>query len=63
MNAKQIAKMFGCTEDQARAQYARNAAQLAGMQHKARTSQRKVNGYTADELGKMAAKMYRAATE
>ena len=50
MDAKNIAKMFGCTEEQAKAQYARNAAQLAEMEAKAASTGRKVNGFTAQQL-------------
>lgn len=53
MDAKKIAKMFGCTEEQAKAQYARNAAQLAEMEAKANSIGRKVNGFTAQQLANL----------
>jgi hypothetical protein len=49
-----VAAFFGCTEDQARAAYARNAAQLAKMAAKAHATGRKVNGYTERELSERA---------
>jgi hypothetical protein len=45
-----VAKLFGCTEAQARAQYAANAEQLASLATKAERSGKKVNGYTAEQL-------------
>jgi len=45
-----IAKVMRCSVPQLRSQYAKNSAQLATMLHKAVTTGRKVNGYTADEL-------------
>lgn len=55
MDAKTVARIFGCTEEQARAAYARNATQLATMRDKAIRTRRKVNGYTAEELARHAA--------
>ena len=49
-NPAQIAGLLGCTEAQIRAQFAQNAKQLAAMADKAKTTGRKVNGYTAEEL-------------
>lgn len=48
-----VAQVMGCTVEQLRNQHARNANQLAGMLHKAVTTGKKVNGYTADELRKL----------
>lgn len=50
MTTHQIAKIFGCTEDQVRAQFLANANQLAKMRAKAVKTGKKVNGYTAAEL-------------
>ena len=55
MEVKAIAKMFGCTEDQVRSQFAKNAEQLRAMQAKANLCGKRVNGYTADEHARMAA--------
>ena len=63
MNAKRAALMFGCTEEQARAQYAKNAEQLAGMAAKAHRTGRKVNGYAARELSKRAMRYRDFATK
>lgn len=49
-NAKQIASLFGCTEDQVRNLKKRNAEQLTKMAIKAEVSGQKVNGYTAQQL-------------
>lgn len=46
----EIARQFGCTPDQVRAQFAKNADQMAKMAEKARSTTRKVNGYTAEQL-------------
>jgi hypothetical protein len=56
-SADVVAERFGCAPAQARRQYARNAEQLRGMCERALETGRKVNGYTADELARMAAKM------
>lgn len=47
---EQIAKIFGCTPAQLTSSYAKNAAQLALMLHKAVTTGKKVNGFTAEQL-------------
>lgn len=56
-DADVVAKRFGCSLAQARRQYARNAEQLRGMRDRALETGGKVNGYTAGELARMAAKM------
>lgn len=56
-----IAKVMGCTVEQLRSQHAKNATQLALMLHKAVTSGRKVNGYTADQLREMHLKAHKRA--
>lgn len=50
----QIAKIFGCTEQQVRKQFASNAKQLSSMASKAQRTSRKVNGFTAEQLCRMA---------
>lgn len=60
---EQIAKQFGCTSEQVRQQFARNARSLATMADKAKQRGRKVNGYTASELSAMARKMKRRSRE
>ena len=55
MNANIVAAFFGCTAEQARAQYARGAEVLDGMADKAARTGRKVNGYTEAELRAKAA--------
>ncbi len=52
---EQIASRFGCTPEQVRAQFARNAEGLAKMLARAESTGRKVNGYTADQLRQMVA--------
>ena len=47
---EQIVKVLGCTVDQLRSQNAKNAAQLALMLHKAVTTGRKVNNFTAEQF-------------
>ena len=54
--ADKVAALFGCTPEQARALYARNADQLQKMADKAHKTSRKVNGYTAQQLDASAAK-------
>lgn len=54
MNAEKIAARFNCTPEQVRAQYRRNAVQLAAMAERARKTGKRVNGYTADELDERA---------
>ena len=57
----QVAKVFGCTVEQARAQMKANAAQLRALRIRAESTGRKVNGYTAAQLAERAAKMEAAA--
>lgn len=56
MTQQQMAKFFGCTVDQLRAQYAANAAATAKMLAKAVQTGKKVNGYTAVQLEILLAK-------
>lgn len=56
-----IAKVLGCTVEQLTGQHAKNAAQLALMLHKATTTGRKVNGFTADQLRVMYRKSHARA--
>lgn len=42
--------VFGCTPEQAKRLFAKNAAGLGEMANKAERTGRKVNGYTANEL-------------
>ena len=56
-----IAKVMGCTVEQLTSQYAKNAAQLAVMLHKAVTTGRKVNGYTAEQLRELHTKAQKRA--
>lgn len=49
-----MAKILGCTPDQIKTQLAKNARQLRGMQSKAIATGKKVNGYSASDLGAMA---------
>lgn len=55
MNPQIVAAVFGCTAEQARAQYLKGAAVLDGMAEKAERTGKRVNGYTADKLRAMAA--------
>lgn len=48
MNAIETARIFGCTVEQAKAQYLRNSVQMQKMADKAKATGRKVNGATAD---------------
>lgn len=61
MTPSQIAAIFGCTEDQARAQLEANAKQLREMEGRAAATGRKYRGYTADQLAKQAAAFEAAA--
>ena len=58
---EQIVKVLGCTVDQLRSQNAKNAAQLALMLHKAVTTGRKVNNFTAEQLREMYRKSHERA--
>lgn len=55
------ARMLGSTVAQLKKQYARNAVQLRKMWHKAVTSGKKVNGYTAAQLRARAAEFEKLA--
>jgi hypothetical protein len=61
MNTTTVAKLFGCTEEQAQRQYEKNAKQLGEMAAKAERTGRKVNGYTAGDLRFMESKMLACA--
>lgn len=50
----QVCAFLGCTEEQAKAQFRKNAAQLRKMEAIARAKGRKVSNFTADELASMA---------
>ncbi len=58
---EQIAKIFGCTVEQARAQMAANAKQLRALESRAITTSRKVRGYTSSQLTALADGMEAAA--
>lgn len=58
---EQTAKVLGCTVAQLTSQYAKNAAQLALMLHRAVTSGKKINGFTADQLRVMHRTAYEKA--
>jgi hypothetical protein len=60
-NANLSAALLGCSVEQAKRQFAKNAAQLASMADKATATDRRVNGYTAEELRGMASD-YQAAS-
>ena len=55
-STQQIAAMLGCTPDQVRAQFTRNAVVLRKQEAKARATGRKVGGNTADQWADFAAK-------
>lgn len=57
----QIAAMFGCSVEQARAQLLANAQQMAGMAAKARAAGKRLRGYTAEQLEANAAAYAAAA--
>lgn len=63
MSIEQMAARFRCTTDQIRAQFKRNADDLAAMAAVAERKGRKVNGYTAAELRAKSAKMAARAAE
>ena len=54
MNAEQVARLFGCTVEQAKALYAKNAAQLSSMARTSKATGRKVNNYTEATLRRLA---------
>jgi hypothetical protein len=60
---QQLASRYGVTADRIREQFARNAAGLRQMQGKAERTGRRVNGYTAEQLGTLAASMEARAAE
>lgn len=47
---EQVAAFFGCTPEQVRAQFRKNAVQLSVMAAKSRRTGRKANLYTAEQL-------------
>lgn len=49
-NVERSARAFGCTVDQARVMFRKNAFKLMEMHEKAVRTGKKVNGYTAQEL-------------
>jgi len=49
-NAERSAKAFGCTIEQAKAMFAKNAIGCRSMLERAVRTGKKVNGYTADQL-------------
>lgn len=49
-----VAKMFGANVENVRAQYRKNAAQLESMADEAEKSGKKVNGYAAGDLRRLA---------
>lgn len=51
---EQVCAFLGCTEEQAKAQFRKNAAQLRQMEAIARAKGRKVSNFTADQLASMA---------
>lgn len=51
---ERTARIFGCTVEQASAQFFANAAGLRAMERTARSIGVMVNGYTADQLAAMA---------
>ena len=55
MNANQVANRFGCTVEQARVLYEKNAHQLQSMANKAKRTGRNVNNYTSAQLDQHAA--------
>lgn len=50
MTISKTAKLFGCTEEQARAQYAANIVQLRAMLDTVRKTGNNVRGYNAEQL-------------
>lgn len=59
----QVAALFGCTIEQARAQMTANAAGLRKMEAKARATGKKHSGFTADQLAERAGAFERAAAQ
>lgn len=58
-----IARMFGCSAEQVRAQFSANGAILAKMTESAIRSGRKVHGYSAAELASIASEQMRRSGE
>jgi len=57
MNASTTSSIFICTPAQAETQMRKNLAGLQSMEQKARSTGRRVNGCTAEELAGMIAKL------
>lgn len=57
MTTKDIAKAFGCTEEQLKAQYAANAARMRLLLEKAKSTGKPVRGFTEAELAERVAKL------
>ena len=60
-SAERTAKTFGCTIEQAKRQFAKNAKGLREMADKAKRTGKKVNGYTEAELSLSAAQYLEAS--
>ena len=58
-----VAAMFGVPAERVRTQYLRNAAQLEAMAAKSESIGRPVNGYSAENLRKLAASAKAKANE
>ena len=54
MTNEQVAKFFGCTPEQVKAQFSRNAAELSNMADQAMLTGKPVSHYTEAQLRKMA---------
>lgn len=50
---KEAAELFGVSEERIKQQYAENAKGLQNMLHKAVSTGKKVNGYTAEQLAEL----------
>jgi len=61
LTPEQVAKMLGVSLERIKEQYLSNAQGLEKMYNKAVATGKKVNGYTADQLDKMAADFYQRA--
>lgn len=53
LTKEQTCKLYGCTIEQLNAQYLNNAKRLERLYNKAVDLDRKVNGFTADQLKAM----------
>lgn len=60
-NAERSARVFGCTVEQARVMFRKNAYKLMEMHEKAVKTGKKVNHYTAEELEQSAKDYLEAA--